>query len=82
MSKILFWVGVILLLLLVSRLLAQHKARQRQQRSRPARQRGGPASPQAMVRCAHCGVHLPVAEAVRVHGQTFCSNDHARLGSS
>lgn len=29
-----------------------------------------------MVRCAHCGVHLPRGESVRADGQDFCSVDH------
>jgi len=29
-----------------------------------------------MVRCAHCGVHLPRGESVRAHGRDFCSVDH------
>ncbi len=82
MSKILFWVGVILLLLLVSRLLARHKARQSQRRASTASRR--PVSPprtQAMVRCVHCGVHLPASESLQQRGQAFCSADHARLGA-
>jgi len=33
-----------------------------------------------MVRCAHCGIHLPRSEAVLMNGQTWCSQEHARLG--
>ena len=29
-----------------------------------------------MVRCAHCGVHLPKGESVRAEGQDFCSVEH------
>ncbi|WP_261006892.1 PP0621 family protein, partial [Bordetella pertussis] len=36
---------------------------------------------QPMVRCAHCGVHLPRSEAVLLGGQTWCSSDHARRGA-
>ena len=33
-----------------------------------------------LVSCAHCGVHLPRAEA-RVGGERlFCSDEHVRLG--
>lgn len=40
----------------------------------------GETSPEAMVRCAHCGVHLPQKEALRdAHGY-FCSEEHRRLG--
>jgi len=35
---------------------------------------------QALVRCAHCGIHLPGDEARMQDGQAYCSADHARLG--
>ena len=33
-----------------------------------------------LVRCAHCGVHLPRAEAREAAGALYCSEEHARLG--
>jgi uncharacterized protein len=33
-----------------------------------------------LVRCAHCGVHLPRAEARPADGALYCSEEHARLG--
>jgi uncharacterized protein len=29
-----------------------------------------------MVRCAHCGVHLPKSESILVDGNFFCSAEH------
>ncbi|MDH4234725.1 MAG: PP0621 family protein [Gallionella sp.] len=29
-----------------------------------------------MVRCAHCGVHLPKGESVQADGEFFCSVEH------
>lgn len=29
-----------------------------------------------MVRCAHCGVHLPRSESIQADGQFFCSAEH------
>ena len=29
-----------------------------------------------MVRCEHCGVHLPKSEGVTAGGRSFCSVDH------
>lgn len=29
-----------------------------------------------MVRCAHCGVHLPKSESVMTDGRFFCSVEH------
>jgi uncharacterized protein len=34
-----------------------------------------------LVRCAHCGVHLPRAEARQAAGALYCSEEHARLGA-
>ena len=33
-----------------------------------------------LVRCAHCGMHLPRSEARETQGMLFCSDEHARLG--
>lgn len=45
---------------------------------RPAR-RIKQAPVEAMVRCAHCGVHLPEHEALREGEDYYCSTRH-RLG--
>lgn len=29
-----------------------------------------------MVKCAHCGVHMPVSESTLSKGNYFCSNEH------
>ncbi len=44
----------------------------------PGRKPGGPAvsGPQAIVPCAHCGVHLPRAEAVHGARGHYCSEAH------
>ena len=33
-----------------------------------------------LVKCAHCGTHLPLAEARAVGERRYCSDEHARLG--
>ena len=38
------------------------------------------AAPQDMVACAHCGVHIPQAEALMMGSQSYCSAEHRRLG--
>jgi uncharacterized protein len=35
-------------------------------------------SPQAMVACAHCGLHLPRSEAVAGAQELYCSDAHRR----
>ena len=37
------------------------------------------AAPEDMVRCAHCGVHLPRSESHASNEKFFCSEDHLRL---
>lgn len=34
----------------------------------------------AMVRCRHCGLHIPENEAIRDGGAVYCSEEHRRLG--
>lgn len=33
-----------------------------------------------MVRCAHCGVHLPRSESYLSDGKLYCSDEHRLLG--
>lgn len=33
-----------------------------------------------LVRCAHCGLYLPRAEAHSAGGRLYCGAEHARLG--
>jgi uncharacterized protein len=33
-----------------------------------------------VVRCEHCGLHVPENEAVIADGRRYCSQEHARLG--
>lgn len=40
-----------------------------------------PRASQDMVRCAHCGLHLPAPDAVQAGGRTYCSAEHAAAGS-
>lgn len=32
-----------------------------------------------MVRCAHCGVHLPKGESIMAEGLTFCCAEHRNV---
>lgn len=47
----------------------------------PSPNSSAPASPQAMLACAYCGVHIPADDAVRHAGKTFCCSEHASLHS-
>ena len=52
-------------------------ARSRPRVARPDRAaKSDRAAPQAMIECAHCGVHLPRAEAVAGLQGHYCSDAH------
>ena len=38
------------------------------------------ALPQDMLACAHCGIHIPQAEALMLGTQAYCCAEHRRLG--
>lgn len=39
--------------------------------------------PEAMVRCAHCGLHLPAADAVSGHGGShYCTPAHRQAAEA
>ena len=38
------------------------------------------AAPAVMVECAHCGLHLPAADALPEGSRLYCSDAHRRLG--
>ena len=84
MGKLLLWAIVILAFLMVARVLARQNARQNNPPRAGSRPKNGrpPAvdQPESMVRCAHCGIHLPRSEALMTNGETWCSSEHAKLG--
>ena len=56
--------------------------RTRQRKSVPAERKArGPrlTAPEHMVECAHCGLHLPRADAVLYRDHAFCSAEHQQL---
>jgi len=80
MGKLLFWAILILAALIVIRVVSTRKAAERSM-SPPDADYGSGKRPETMVRCAHCGVHLPRSEALLLNGQLWCSEEHARLGA-
>jgi hypothetical protein len=72
MTKILIWIGVIVVVLFGLRLLNVAKAKRRSDAagSRPA----APAPPETMVRCSRCGVYLPQKDAVRGPAGLSCGD--------
>jgi len=51
--------------------------RERAAKAQQQQQRTAAGTPQAMVRCAHCGLHLPATEAIAdPSGAVYCSTAH------
>ena len=82
MGKALLWIVAFLGGLLATRVLAQLAAKKMHNDSLP-KQAHTPrvTETEAMVRCAHCGVHLPESETITKEGVSFCSQAHASLGA-
>lgn len=38
-----------------------------------------PRSPEAMVSCARCGLHIPRSESIEAAGRHYCCQEHRRL---
>ncbi|WYX51973.1 PP0621 family protein [Achromobacter xylosoxidans] len=83
MGKLLFWIVIVIGVLFVARIAGRMAAARQAPGRRQARGTANPpaaGAPEAMVRCAHCGIHLPRSEALLQGGRTWCSQEHARLG--
>ena len=82
MGKILFWFVVITAILFAARLLS-HNAAKGASEKKTAKRRSDPpdmSQAEAMVRCEHCGIHMPHSEAFLSNGHVWCGPEHARLG--
>jgi uncharacterized protein len=88
--KFLIWFVIILGGLTIARLFNTRQERRNTPRpthagsnntaNRAANRASTAAEP--MVRCAHCGIYMPRSESLLIGKQTWCSEEHARLGSS
>ena len=82
MSRIVFWVALFILVGFAVRAKLRAAARRADERMTPPP--ASAAAPAAgaienMTRCAHCGLHFPVSEAVHADGRDYCSPAHVRL---
>ncbi len=71
---LLFALAVYALVWLLKRSFAEPSDEQRAPNS-------GASAGDQLVRCEHCGLHLPRAEACDRNGKHYCSEEHARLGT-
>ena len=56
-----------------------HRALGTPRGSKPANHENKHAT-ETMIRCAHCGVHLPLADAVVGNNGVYCCAGHRQLG--
>ena len=72
--RLLFWIAIIFAAIWVWRRYISAPKRPRQ----PPRE----DEPAPMVRCAHCGVHIPQTEALTQDQRWYCSQKHLEQGQN
>ena len=70
--RLLFWVAIIFAAIWIWRRFI----------SQPKRTRAAEDAAAPMVRCAHCGVHIPKAQALSQDQQWYCSQAHLEQDST
>ncbi|MEA3404199.1 MAG: PP0621 family protein [Pseudomonadota bacterium] len=80
MRAIVFLLFVILVFFIlrftINRIITIREQNRQKQELQQSKQASSKESPQAMVRCAECGIHLPQSEAYYDGKDTFCSEGH------
>jgi len=74
MMKIILFVAVVAVIIAVFRSNARKKRGPDPEKK--------PPSEASMTRCANCGVHFPLSEALSEKGRNFCCEGHRKLGAS
>jgi len=74
--KFLLFLAILLLVVWLWR--SGRRSEQRSDEATPS----APPGPQEMVRCAHCGVHLPHGDAVVGRIGLYCSPEHRQLAEN
>ena len=78
MSRIVFWVVLIVVIGFAIRAKLKAAIRRAETHVPPPRPAAhSTAVIENMTSCAHCGLHFPASEAVRVEDQDYCSPAHA-----
>lgn len=85
MGKALFWIAIFIGALVVTRILARKAAQRRfgdeNAQSPASAQTASLKTTEKMVRCDHCGIHLPFSEATVTEQGAWCSLEHAKIGA-
>ena len=77
MGKLLFWVVVLAIGFGAYRLYQVMERKSAQAR----RERPDPEAPRELImRCEHCGVHVPASEAITDGDRVYCSEAHRQAG--
>ena len=84
MSRLLFWVVLVIVIGFAVRAKLRAAIRKGQERQQEEwRQQGGqqhraepPAAIENMTSCAQCGLHFPASEALHADGRDYCSPAH------
>jgi len=79
MSRIVFWILLIGIVVLAVRAKFKAIVKDRQPAQPPPRRQAPTAEIESMTQCAHCGLHFPSSEAVHADGRDYCSPGHVRL---
>ncbi|MQA42675.1 PP0621 family protein [Rugamonas aquatica] len=87
MSRIIFWLALVFLVIFAirSKIRDAQKRHQQQFRQPPQQPDGARAAAKSvadaetMLQCAHCGIFYPASESVQARGRDYCSAAHATL---
>ena len=80
MSRVIFWILLIGLVVMAIRAKLKGLGARRQPPPHQEAPRQAPAAEiETMTQCAHCGIHFPASEAVHADGHDYCSPGHVRL---
>lgn len=76
--KYVLWIALIVVLVWLLR--PRNRPRSSNSQARTSSSAPREQTPEAMVSCSHCGLHVPASEALRsVSGALYCSNEHRKL---
>ncbi|WP_280520232.1 PP0621 family protein [Nitrosospira sp. NRS527] len=75
MGRLLFFALIVVFFIWVIRGYRRAIKKQREEANKASSSIEG----EDMVRCVHCGVHLPRSESIASEGKFFCSDEHRRL---
>ena len=71
---------IVLVAFIVYALIRGYARRLPKDGARPVGEDKAAGGGEAMVRCSHCGVHLPRSEGILARDQFYCSEEHRRIG--